>query len=300
MWFKNPVSGEDWMKEITGPLSPWEKESLELDVALRERLLGLTLLDGVPLSYLVPDPRLLPPESVRFFFLEPNWIERLLEGALAAANVGTMDDRTAAALMAKVHADEELRQRFTRPISGILLRSSLVSRYPGMQVRACGEDKGKEPPEDALELPLRRRKIGDSILLVLFSGTIQWVSLEEPAEGTHFAIEPGDRGWTQEVVPLEGGVLKPGKDSIGEVNVSFRAGSPNGVLDLGALEEKIKQKLQTPDEDTTLKAPVTYRDLDSRHIAATLQNRPFRMVFRANGPLTITIRPPEVSIATPR
>lgn len=286
MWFKNPVPSKDWMATLAGPLSPWETESLELDVTLRERLLGLTLLDGVPLGYLVPDPRLLPPESIRFFFLEPNWIERLLEGALAAANVGSMDDQTAAALMEKVRADEVLRRRFTQPTTGFVLRSALVSRYPGMQVRACGEDQGKVvSDETTLALPLRRRTIGDSILLVLFDGVIQWVALDEPSEGTHFTIERDEEksSWTQDVVPLSG------TNAPGKANISFRGEPSSGVLDVAALADAIATKLNT-------------REVDSRHVAATLQNRPFRMVFRANGPFTIpfTINDPGLRIATPR
>jgi len=34
----------------------------------------LCLLHGVPLSYLLPDEKLLPPESLKFFFIDPQWI----------------------------------------------------------------------------------------------------------------------------------------------------------------------------------------------------------------------------------
>ena len=41
----------------------------------------LAVLKGVPFGYLVPDNAMLPPESIRFFVLDPNWINALLEGA---------------------------------------------------------------------------------------------------------------------------------------------------------------------------------------------------------------------------
>ena len=41
------------------------------------------LLYDVPFQYLVPDERFLPMESVRFFHLDQNWIEAMVEGALS-------------------------------------------------------------------------------------------------------------------------------------------------------------------------------------------------------------------------
>src|SRR5579872_1512637 len=44
-------------------------------------LAQLKLLCGVPLHYLVPDEALLPKESIRFFHVDLNWIDCLVEGA---------------------------------------------------------------------------------------------------------------------------------------------------------------------------------------------------------------------------
>ena len=44
---------------------------------------SLAGLHGVPFSYLVPDERMLPPESIRFFHLDPNWIDALIDGAFS-------------------------------------------------------------------------------------------------------------------------------------------------------------------------------------------------------------------------
>src|SRR5215471_12370514 len=49
-------------------------------------LLNLRLLRPVPLSYLVPDPALLPTESIRFFHVDPTWIDRVIDGVFAAGN----------------------------------------------------------------------------------------------------------------------------------------------------------------------------------------------------------------------
>ena len=55
---------------------------------LRQWLARLRLLEGVPFAYLVADSELLPPESIRFFYLVRNWSDALVEGALS---VGTLN-----------------------------------------------------------------------------------------------------------------------------------------------------------------------------------------------------------------
>src|SRR6185436_20357947 len=43
----------------------------------------LYLLHGAPFANLIPHADLLPPESVRFFYLDSNWLDALVEGALS-------------------------------------------------------------------------------------------------------------------------------------------------------------------------------------------------------------------------
>src|ERR1700690_928591 len=54
-------------------------------------LAHLRLLVGVPFDYLVPDPRLLPNESIRFFYLDRSWTDRLVDGAIAVGKIGTRE-----------------------------------------------------------------------------------------------------------------------------------------------------------------------------------------------------------------
>ncbi len=57
---------------------------LELATPFLGWLARLALLEPVPFHYLVADERLLPRESLRFFYLDDGWIECLVEGALSA------------------------------------------------------------------------------------------------------------------------------------------------------------------------------------------------------------------------
>src|SRR5512147_2237184 len=60
---------------------------------LRTWLTRLRLLDGVPFAYLVADTQLLPPESIRFFYVDRRWTDALVQGALSVGTVNS-DDRT--------------------------------------------------------------------------------------------------------------------------------------------------------------------------------------------------------------
>ena len=48
-------------------------------------------LNDVPFRYLVPDARLLPEESIRFFTLDSDWLDALSSGALVAGGGGTRE-----------------------------------------------------------------------------------------------------------------------------------------------------------------------------------------------------------------
>lgn len=169
------------------------------------RWLGrLCLLEGVPFPHLVPDPAVLPPESLRFFYLDRNWIEAAVDGALSVgANTGR-DRMVTDALYADVR-DAALRAAAagrTAPLpadapssdappgaapaafppvcAGLLLRSALVSGWPGLSVRGL---HGGEP------LPvLRMERLSGSVLLCLWAGVPDRVELAEPQEALRFGV----------------------------------------------------------------------------------------------------------------
>ena len=54
-------------------------------------LARLRLLHNVPFAYLVPHEALLPLESIRFFYLDRNWTDAAVDGALAVGAITTKD-----------------------------------------------------------------------------------------------------------------------------------------------------------------------------------------------------------------
>jgi hypothetical protein len=176
--------------------------SIHLDTTAPESvtqwLTDLTALGGVPLDYLVPDERMLPHESFRFFQVDPNWIYSLLEGAYSVGRVTSSDQahddvnarslygRVAPGLYSHIH---EKASGGAAPFhySGFLLRSALVSGWPGLRVKAYGKD-GKELTLAPGESESGRRLTPD-ILFYLVEGIIAKVTLQEPNEGLHFGLD---------------------------------------------------------------------------------------------------------------
>ena len=164
-------------------------------------LIGLRLLRNIPLSYLVPDAALLPAESIRFFHLDQTWMDRVVDGVFSAANTGTLDIVYSAGLLASVRLTidnglEALAKqiesgstwRAADGMTGMLIRSDLVRRWPDMVVRAySGESEGT-----AAKAVLRAEAVSKDVMVVVFAGTPTLVQLREPHVGIRFGVDPGN------------------------------------------------------------------------------------------------------------
>ncbi|MEO3813962.1 hypothetical protein ABGB17_33615 [Sphaerisporangium sp. B11E5] len=246
----------DGLKEHFAPIAQW--------------LGRLMLLCPVPFTHLVPDERMLPQESLRFFHVDPSWLDALVSGALcigAQSSRDTLQDqivagavRSAAARTAAAHRDT-LRGGgdpgaatdtgdggdglggADRPVSGLLLRSALVSGWPNLAVRAGAPDGTPLPV-------LRMDHLAPTVLLCLFDGLPAMVELREPQEGFRFGVE--DHG----LIPLRN-MLPPGSPAdrrLGEqlgTDVTFpvldhlRTGTGGRVLDIGSLVPALTAALET-------------------------------------------------------
>ena len=167
----------------------------------------LTLLYGVPFQYLVPDERMLPAESLRFFYVDPLWMEALLDGALSigrSQDVLTLLNKTMAGTYTKDLIDEARRirpvqqagpDRTAPPLapspvegsfqfSGFLLRSEIVAGWRGLTVRAYPTAKGREAGGAVATLRLER--LARDILFGLFEGHLRSLEIIQPLESLHF------------------------------------------------------------------------------------------------------------------
>jgi hypothetical protein len=149
----------------------------------------LRKLQGIPFNYLVPDERMLPVESIRFFRVDHAWVECLLDGAFSIGRVTTAD-------FAKdqLHAGDSPALNSSQPVTGFLLRSEVVSGWPGLLVdgyadqRDPEQEKDPPTPRPALTM-LRMERLASNVLICLFEGEIKTVEIHQKPETLHFGFD---------------------------------------------------------------------------------------------------------------
>lgn len=255
---------------------------------LRTWLTRLRLLDGVPFAYLVADTQLLPPESIRFFYVDRRWTDALVQGALSVGTVNSDDRTQLGAQYPAVRAELDREERNLRrrkgaarwqgeagPISGFLLRSRAVSGWPALHVRAFSVDPSeaddarfKEDDPRRMRL-LRLERLAPAVLLCLFDGIPKVVHIEEPRQGVQFGfdVSPSNAGLHATLPPRNATTFAylPGDP----VDVPFRSGGGTGVVDIQRLERRLATRVGSGAEDGL--SPAEY--------ALQLVRFPFRQVF---------------------
>jgi hypothetical protein len=173
---------------------------------LKNWLAQLTLLYGVPIEYMIPDIRLLPIESIRFFYLDRNWLDRLVDGAMSVGVLSSADAVFNLTFFKNIYDQVDQAQVTLRsslrgvspagsgeaggPITGLIFRSQVVADFPGMEINATQAG-------EMLQI-LRMDTLSSNTLLCLFAGVPDKVEFIQPGEGLHFGLFPNDP-------PQEGG-----------------------------------------------------------------------------------------------
>ena len=265
----------------------------EMPAYMESFLAHLRLLIGVPFEYLVPDERLLPDESIRFFYVDRSWTDRLVDGTVAVGKMGTRELAHYQAHAPNVHSNLDLTERIVRIlqrgllgfddakkaaptdpagiVTGFLLRSAAVSGWPHMDVRAFSEalpwpislDDAKKVQLTTLRLEL----LSPSVMIALFDGIPQTVWCEEPHHGVQFGVL------------LEGGnFVVPRRTPTGEneqqpvVTVPVRAANPR-VIAVAELRKKL----------TNLGDPNLVPQTGSAGFAIEMLDLPWRQRFEGAG-----------------
>jgi hypothetical protein len=175
--------------------------TLKMSERLRAFLTDLRLLRRVPLSYLVPDAALLPPESIRFFHVDQTWIDRIIDGVFSVASLGTVDFTFNCTMLAmsraSLDADLVAVAKAQNPacawqpkdgMTGMLIRSELARRWPDMVVKAY-----ESAAEGAAVTPvLRADSISKDVFIALFAGEPGKVEIQEPNVGIRYGVESID------------------------------------------------------------------------------------------------------------
>jgi hypothetical protein len=238
-------------------------------------LVQLRLARNVPFGYLVPDQALLPSESVRFFMVDEGWFDAAMSGALAVGTANTRDTehvarslpavqtavRAAVPLAAGLRRGTVTRRALaltvnaaistagappdpggTAPVTGMLLRSSLVSGWPGFAVRAFTTtdisfqaDPSAVPAGQCVPL-LRMELLSPSVLIVLFAGVPALVWIEEPHHGIQLGVDDDNGTGVISPVNPDGSAPDPPRPP---VTVPLRAASGPKVIDIGSLAAQL-------------------------------------------------------------
>jgi hypothetical protein len=268
---------------------------------LRGWMVRLRLLEGVPFANLVADTELLPEESIRWFYVDRDWTDALVQGALSVGTVNSDDRTQLTAAYPAIRTELDREERNVRrgptetrlsgdagPISGFLLRSKAVAGWPGLHVRAY-DDEPIEADDDPVGENdprrmrlLRLERLAPAVLLCLFDGVPKVVHIEEPRQGIQFGfVAAGDAGDVRATLPVRD--VDDFSETGADVDVPFRAGT-NGVVDIQALERTLK--LDHPESGID-------DALDSAEYALQLVRFPYRQVWGDD------TRPPVDTVFTP-
>lgn len=187
-------------------------DNAKLPKDLADWLTRLRILYGVPINYLVPDEAMLPPESIRFFSLDINWVDALIDGAYSIGrnlanpkNNNAFDykidratfngsrlqiDQGVTAIRAKKLGVSPASVDLLK-VTGFLLRSKIVSDYPGFGVNAY--EWGHTPNDGAdvkLMNILRFERLGDhaDTLICLLAGEVYRADIHEAPQHLHYSM----------------------------------------------------------------------------------------------------------------
>lgn len=200
---------------------------------------SLNLLENVPFNYLIPDEKLLPEESMRFFELDNFWISCLMDGAYSIGRVTESEAKR------DQHINKNYGTSSYEKISGFLLRSKAVSGWPALMVESpTVMPTTKAPTPDCNQL-LRMDRLAPDILLCLFEGEAQYFDLHLKPESIHFGFnkpETGDLLYTKGI-KFSFANDKVSTASVDAIPIEWKSPSDYRVVDLFGMNETMYNKL---------------------------------------------------------
>lgn len=166
-------------------------------------ILDKMFLHNIPAHYLIVDPSYLPPDSLRFFHIDPNWIDALVDGALSIGNhLDSPFDHIRAKI--KVAVNRYMKAKIPRlervpqiPTFGFFLRSDLVRQLPDMRLNVDFDAPLKPDPADTSRAPILRQELIDTgIMLCLLdrtpvdkiNGRLKSVTFTQPPHQQSFVV----------------------------------------------------------------------------------------------------------------
>lgn len=152
------------------------------------------LLYDVPLNYLLPNPDYLPSESIRFFYMDDNWIDSLISGAFSIGVSIKKDIEVLKKLKEYIKPEiikkaQEIRDELLgkalgkyrkEGVCGLLLNSSIVSGWKGLEVEGFID-------KTSVNI-VRMDHLSENILLCIFDDIPKEIRITEPQQSLCFGF----------------------------------------------------------------------------------------------------------------
>jgi hypothetical protein len=239
---------------------------------IRDWLARLVLLYRVPFNYLVPDRRMLPSDSIRFFSLDSAWIKCLLDGACSIGRDSFPDPDVEKRIENRLfqlalESAASVRRQGTAvsggSVEGFLMRSPLVEGWPGLEIRAWKTWDDRTNTGEAVE-PLRIDRMSPDIMLCIFNGPVSRVEVSEPPEGMYLgATRSGNKYEKTGLRSID--ALNLGKQTSARVFVALRdpTNPDSRVVDFGKTADAILQALKLNRKDPLTSAELALEMVES-------------------------------------
>ncbi|NLR67939.1 hypothetical protein HGH92_26780 [Chitinophaga varians] len=190
------------------------------------------LLYPVPFGKMVADLRMLPDESLRFFYVDKNWLSAGIDGAMSfgidSSKAKMLHDLALPVIQqAAQQKVKGIRQQITGRhildttppdvMSGFLLRSNMVKAWPTLTIRA------KDANDKSLNI-IRTDLLAPNLLLCIFDEVPDNVTFSEPQESLCFGVNDAGEAVIRNVVP--------GSNALGQQMGSVPIRDLNGLQQL--------------------------------------------------------------------
>ena len=269
-------------------IAPIQETDLAVPENVRKWLGRLMLLYRVPFNYLVADERMLPKDSIRFFYLDPGWLKCLLEGACSVGRASARDElvdqelrdnflKYAIQESRKVRTQDPLAAGSWTHLTGFLMRSPVVEGWQGLEMRAweTWDPKWTDGANDAVEAekkknelkPLRIDRLSADTMLCIFDGKLNYLEIKQPPEGMHFGAAKSGKGYSSPLRWLAGS--NPGKQ-IPSVSIPVDLRGANRVVDVATFANTLQKALKEKGDTE----PIT-----SAGLGVEMVGSPGRVVF---------------------
>ena len=169
---------------VLEPYNELNKSNSSTYPTVLRQVLDFKFLDTIPINYLIPCSDFLTPDSLRFFYIDRNWIDAFVDGALSIGNTLDIDgtDPIKAGIKDSVARYENTpidyplgRHKPQMPRYGFLIRSNVIKTWPDVRFAAPFPEHFKG---GKLEI-LGTRRLASDIMMVLLDRCPEDIATED-------------------------------------------------------------------------------------------------------------------------